>query len=629
MKICICTTPIRPVHTNYPPFGSLAIIQALREIGEHASFYNIDYFRYPHEQIKVYFAEHQFDMVCISAVVSTAYAYTKYLSNLIHLVSPDTVIIVGGNLAASSEILLRKCKIDICVVGDGELIIQDLVPVVKGKSLNFEVLKEIKGICFLDANDEFCFTGYGAKRAAEEITWPDYGILDADGSLPYFISDRIDEAVYGYEGVIEPGKRIATVVMAKGCVARCTFCHRFEKGYRARPADQVIQHVRYLMEHHNVGVITIADENFGSNKKVAKEIASRLGELGVIWSVAGVRTRTVTKESLQHWKDNGCYMVLFGVESGSQKILNIMEKNATLEQNTNAIKWTGEVGLGTVIQLVLGMPGEDDKTIQETIEFLKDISSSMKWWKGKVASELISINYAQALPGTPLYEYGRQHGFIGGSLDEEEQYLISISDTDAYKEDHFVNSTGLPLLKVLMWRPMILACLDAHHYQAQSSADLSLSLLQVIGYYGGWFSVRLGNVFKRKFNALLKRDAGKSSVKALGAGMEYITESGYFNIHSGLKFSPLLFNTITKRFFYPLLAVAIAGKTSHSPIQALKMLFDHMRWSLNRGPSTLTPDMNSPVQEAMGKSLRKTITIVASASGRSGEDHMLPLRSGR
>lgn len=621
MKICICTTPIGSVPTNYPPFGSMLIIQALRKVGEKASFFNIDYFRYSHEEIEAYFREHQFDVVGISSVVSTAYAYTKYLSNLIHDVSPHTVIIVGGNLAASAEILLRKCKVDICVVGDGELIIQNLIRILNGKSLNFDLLRAVKGICFLDEKNEFCFTGYGARIPAEDIEWPDYSILEEDGSLPYFISDKIDKLVYGCERVIEPGKRMATIIMSKGCVSRCTFCHRWEKGYRVRPVEQVMEHVRYLIQHYNVGVLSIGDENFGSDREAAWEIASRLGELGIAWYVAGVRTSTVSKESLQHWKDNGCYMAIFGVESGSPKMLSVMEKNSTLEKNINAIKWTGEVGLGTVIQLVLGMPGENDETIRETTEFLKEISSSMKWWKDKAASELISINYAQALPGTPLYEYSRQHGLIGVSIDEEEKYLIQISDIDAYKEDHFVNATGLPLLKVLMWRPLILSHLDAHHYLNQGNENRSLSLFQVIGYYTGLFGVKFGRIVKRRLDALLKRKNEKAPAIALGAGMESISKSGYFNIHTGLKFAPLLFNSLTQKIFYPLLAIVVAIRVSNSPLQIVRLLFEHVRWSFG-GRGRLH-------QDQQGKSLRKTIAITPSTTDANGADKMLPLRAGR
>ena len=83
MKICIVTTPIRPIPTNYPPFGSMAIIQSLKSIGQDVSFHNIDYHRYSKEQNFEYFKKNNFDAVGISAVVSTAYAYTKYLSLLI------------------------------------------------------------------------------------------------------------------------------------------------------------------------------------------------------------------------------------------------------------------------------------------------------------------------------------------------------------------------------------------------------------------------------------------------------------------------------------------------------------------------------------------------------------------
>lgn len=614
MKICICTTPIRPYPTDFPPFGSMAIIQSLRKIGEDVKFYDIDYFRFSHEGIEAYFNEHQFDVVGISAVVSTAYAHTKYLSNLIRRVSQNTIIIVGGNLAASAEILLRKCEVNFCVIGDGELIIQNLIRVLYEKPLSYGMLSATKGICFLNEKEEFCFTGYGEKPSAEEIKLPDYDILETDGSLPYFISDEVAKRLYAYDGVIEQGKKIATVVMAKGCVAHCTFCHRWEKGFRVLPTDRIIEHVRHLIMRYNVGFIQVADENFGADRKAAWEIASRLGEMGVKWQVAGVRTNTVTKESLQHWKDNGCVSVFYGIESGSQKMLDVMEKKTTVQKNIDALKWTGEVGLNTIIQLVIGLPGEDDKTINETIEFLKEVSPWIKQWKGKIASESISINYAQALPGTPLYEYSRQHGLIGNSLDEEEEYLIKISDTDAYKEDHFVNNTGLPLLKVLMWRPLILAHLDAHHYKEHNKeygvGDIDHTLLQILGYYVKVIGYRL---YRRVTRQQRARFAGE--IKAA-----CVNESGYFNIYSGFKFSPLLTNSFTRRFFTPLLAIAVSLYTSKSPWQAIRVLSEYVRWSFKRGSQEV---------ECSGASLRKTIKIMPSSLDQKGEDKMLPLRTGR
>lgn len=565
-------------------------------------------------------------MVGISAVVSTAYTYTKYLGNLIRKVSPRTIIIVGGNLAASAEILLRKCQVDYCVTGDGELIIRDLIRLLHEQPPDREKLKATNGICFLDQNGKFQFTGYGVRPAAEEIEWPDYSILEADGSLPHFVSEQfVDDRFLGHNRKIIPGEKIASVVMTKGCVARCTFCHRWERGYRARPVDQVIAHIQHLKDKYNVRFVDAADENFGADRETAWELATRLGQMDIVWRVAGVRTRTVSKESLQHWKANGCISVYYGIESGSEKILKVMEKNATVEENINALKWTHEAGLGTIIQMVLGMPGESDETVRETIEFLKKVEPYQAWWEGRAPSEVISINYAQALPGTPLYEYAREHGFVGKSVDEEEKYLARISDTDAYSEDHFINYTGLPMLKVLMWRPWILAELDAHYLRSRR-ADSQLSLFYLLTYYAKLVRVRIekgwggSSTLARLGRWLLPRSGQAAPAAQAGKSYDYVSDSGYFNIHKGFKFAPLLMNPLTRRMFYPLLAVAMAIKAG-SPMQTLQLIAEHLRWSLLSG-SRKTPEIPP-------KSLRKTVTIVSRSNDAAAEDRMLPLRSGR
>ena len=589
-------------------------------MGENASFFNIDYHRPSHDEIASFFRENQFDIVGISAVVSTAYAYTKYLSRLIKKESPVTKIIIGGNLAASSEILLKKCEVDYCVIGDGENIIQELVTCIKNDGhQNFESLESIKGICFLDLEGNFRFTGYGEKPSASEITWPDYDILKADGSLDYFISEIIDSRLMGHDSVYKEGERIATIVMTKGCVARCTFCHRFEKGFRARPVDQIIDHVKMLKSKYNVRFLDIADENFGSDRDSAAEIAEELGRLGIIWRCAGVRVNTVNLEMLLHWKKNGCTSVMFGIESGSVKMLEIMEKKATVEANLKALKAVSDAGLGTIIQLVIGMPGETDETIQETTEFLIETVTSMVWWKDKNPSDLISINYAQALPGTPLYEWTRESGYIGKTLEEEEKYLLQISDTDAYESDHFINYTGLSLLRVLMWPRWMNAKLD--FAALPKSEKRELTVFQLFNYYysfvglkmeAGWLQGSLiGRVCKKIMFGFVRHDESKE------VGYDYAIESGYFNIRNGIKFFPLLLNPLTKKYFMELVAVATAIEKGGSFKGFLKLLYEY--FFLIERPTQM------PV-----KSLRKIVQIkpLNEEINRS-ESQMIPLRMGR
>ena len=275
MKICIVTTPIRPKPCGFPPMGSMSIIQSLREVGQEVFFYHIDYHRYSKEDNYNYFKKNQFDVVGISAVVSTAYEYTKYLSKLIKEFNPNTIVLVGGSLVASAEILHRKSEVDYCIIGDGEIIVKNLVKAIEDNKLNDEDLAKIKGITFIDSQNKFKFTGYGKPIPAPLLETPDYSILEDDKSINNYITE------YGFRTYelekFNRGKK-AIVIVAKGCVARCTFCHRLEKGYRVSPLEKIKKHMIMLREKYGVRYIAIGDENFGSYQDETKELVTFLGE---------------------------------------------------------------------------------------------------------------------------------------------------------------------------------------------------------------------------------------------------------------------------------------------------------------------------------------------------------------
>lgn len=620
MKIVICTTPIRPQPTYFPPLGSLAIIQSLKKIGEDPVFYNIDYHRFGPSEIEDYFSKNQFDIVGVSAVVSTAYAYTKFLTALIRRVSPKSIIIIGGNLAASAEILIRKCDVDFCVTGDGELIIQDLVLGLKKFGRNLPDPKSIKGICYLDEDGKFIFTGNGERPTADGLDDPDYSILEIDGTLDHYMKPVYEDQFLAPDAETTIGEgRSAIVVMSKGCIAKCTFCHRWEKGYRALPEEKLESYLRHLINRYNVRFVAVADENFGSDKAQAQAVATKMGDLGLVWRCGGVRSSTVTPESLHHWKQNGCVAVSYGTESGSQTILDVMEKRLTVEQNLNAIKWTYEAGLKTVIQMVLGMPGETDRTVGETIQFLQKISEYL-FLEGAYPSSMISLNYAQALPGTPLYEYARQHGFIGRGINEEEQYLLKISDTDAYSEDHFVNYTGYPLLKVLMWQQEILAKVDSHYLKKKYKTKYSI--YRLLKFYFDLISFRILSALAKKIRWLQKLNnfVNRSNDSQ---NKDFVRDSGYYNIREAGRFTPLLLNPLTEYFFTPLLAVGMAFGKKHQ-ISSIKLMSDYLWWSFKK---LFFPSNESNLPKT---SLRKVVHIISSNSNLSeDEDQMMPLRRGR
>jgi len=467
MRIVICTTPIRPIPTTYPPFGSLAIIQSLRAAGYSPHFLDIDGLRPRFADVRKFLEEEQPDLVGISAVVSTAYAYTKRLCAAIREVCPNARIVVGGNLAASAELLLRVCHVDVCVTGEGEIPIVKLAEHFENHpgTVNSEALKDVRGLLFLDAGGEVVFTGYETQISPGEMLDPDFTILEQYSRIENYVCDPLtrDEFAQDFRAR-EPHRRdqkMSTVVFTKGCVARCTFCHRWDKGFRQLPVEKVVNRIKLLQDRYNVGFIKFGDENFGSDRRATDQLIEALKPLDILWSVSGVRCRTVDPGLLQRMKAAGCVALYYGIESGSQRMLDVMEKNTTVEQNLRAAHWTHEAGLYTIYQFVLGMPGETEETIAETTQFVKNVTESLD----EPPVSRLSINYIQALPGTPVYEYAREIGLIGKTLKDEEAYLLRISDVNAADDRNFINGTPYDDFTVQSWKPRILMEATAHYYQ--------------------------------------------------------------------------------------------------------------------------------------------------------------------
>jgi anaerobic magnesium-protoporphyrin IX monomethyl ester cyclase len=454
-KILVVTTPIRPTPAEFPPLGSLSIVSALNKSGfNDTEFYHIDLLRPDYEDVIAHIRSQKPDILGISAVVSTAYEYTKKLSLDIKNLMPETTILLGGSLGASAEIVLKKTGIDFICTGEGEAAMVDFANqwLTAQTKKDYEILK---GWSFLNDAGELVVTPYTDPIPAEDIYDIDWSILEDQDQMKYYISPY-ETTVGDYNYSRDPrsfeparrGKNLTRIPTTKGCVARCTFCHRWDRGIRFIPVPIVMERIDYFMKKYNVGFIRVADENFGSNKKWLIEFMAEMKKRDILWSVGGMRVSTITSEMIGLMKDAGCSSIIYGMESGSQKMLEVMEKVTTVEQNKNAVKWMAEHDMFTIVQLILGMPGETEETIRETTEFANYFVEQSP----KTDPNSLSINFAQALPGTPLYEIARRKGAIGQSLENEEEYLLKISDRDARDGETTINLTDHPKLFLEKWR---------------------------------------------------------------------------------------------------------------------------------------------------------------------------------
>lgn len=450
-----------------PMMPKIAIVSLIKWMEAHGysrddwDFYDVDMLLPSDQQLLDYFNTYRPDVVGLSAVVSTCYAQVKRISRLLRQACPDALIVLGGSLTASSNLVLRKTEVDICVVGDGEIAWVGMLDYAKayGRRKEYAALAAIKGLAYLDENGFLQFTGYGPQVPGDHMPFPDYEILKAG------LKDRPqDMANYFRRGLgsthfqtdprsWEKGRRpmLAQLWSSKGCVARCTFCQRSTKGYRIPRIDKLDAHLKMLAETYDVGFIHILDENFSSDKEYARELARTMVKHDMLWMASGVRVSSVVYEDIKFYKDHNCVSLKFGVETGSQKIMDVMEKKFTVQRVFDTLKHCADARLYSPLAVMVGMPGETNQTAAETGRYLGRLS----YMQG-IPPEFqgFSIFYALPLTGTPLYVYGQQIGLVGKAADDEEKYLLSVSGSGASKIN-YVNLNGAPMRDVVWWEWLV------------------------------------------------------------------------------------------------------------------------------------------------------------------------------
>jgi len=431
----------------------------------NCKFYDIDMLYPSDEEIKNFFIKNPTDIVGLSAVVSTSYTQVKRISKIIKEVNKKTLIVCGGYITAAADTVLRKTLVDVCVVGDGEIAWIGLLKLVK-ENLESKVVTEdllkIKGIAVLDDNGNLQFSGYGQTLPGCEMTFPDFEYLKSglDGNdeamknyfRPFWKNEEFSMDSRSYEKHRQP--MMMSIFTSKGCVAKCTFCQRGSKGYTVYDLSKLEAYIKHVKENYNVGFLYVDDENFGSNRKYAYQVAELFHKYDFLWWAGGVRCSTITEADVIHYKKNGCCGLCYGIESGSQTMLDVMEKKITVEDVKRSVNACYDNGLySPLVRFIVGMPGESMRTCRESGQLIGELTARIGVSPGLTFGNT-DIPYAAPLIGTPLYEYGNQLGLIGQNLDEDEKYLELTSNSAIFKR-YYLNFNGAPMSEVIFWDMLV------------------------------------------------------------------------------------------------------------------------------------------------------------------------------
>lgn len=205
-----------------------------------------------------------------------------------------------------------------------------------------------------------------------------------------------------FSGISPVGASPSMAIMAsRGCPFECTFCNTpifWGKHVRYRNPKAVIDEVEYLQRHYGVREIFFQDDTFNLNQDWAIEIFDRIISNGLGLEMCfkiccRVNEKLFTQKFLNKAKEAGVWNIFFGIESGSQFMLDKMKKGITTEEVERAIEMTNEVHIHSQCSFILGLPGETHGTINETIDFIHRIKPA-------------SVGYCYACP-FPLTELDR------------------------------------------------------------------------------------------------------------------------------------------------------------------------------------------------------------------------------
>ena len=207
----------------------------------------------------------------------------------------------------------------------------------------------------------------------------------------------------------------------RGCPAQCTFClwPQLLSGHpwRKRSTDRVAREMAKVKEYWpDLKEVFFDDDTFNIQKARTIELCSKLKPLKMTWSCTS--RVTTDYETLKAQKESGCRLLIVGYESGNQQILKNIKKGATVERARDFTRDTKKMGLLVHGDFIIGLPGETRETIEQTINFAKELDV-----------ETIQVSLAHAYPGTELYDFAKQNDFIvneQGMVDEGGHQLAQI-----------------------------------------------------------------------------------------------------------------------------------------------------------------------------------------------------------
>lgn len=368
------------------PLALCYVAATLEKAGHKVTLIDADVEGLSHDDIIRIIKDGDFNVVGVTAT-TPVYASARQIIQSVKEYDNSILTIIGGaHVTILPTSVMQDCRVDIGVIREGEETAVELLSAVE----NGRDLKDVKGIIYRD-NGELVIT---EPRLLNEN-------LDA---LPFparhLLKGEYIWSVTG-EGLIP----VTTLLTQRGCPFNCVFCSAgivAGRKVRYRSVKNIVDEIEYIVNQLGIRYLFLADDTLTLDNEhivgMCAEIKKRHLKFG--WDCT-TRANIITRELLTEMKSAGLKRISFGIESGSQDILNAIKKGTTLEQLKQAYQWCHGLGLETRGSVMIGNPFETKETIRQTSRFIQ----SLKCYQ-------VYINIAMPYPGSELYDMAKAG--IGG-----------------------------------------------------------------------------------------------------------------------------------------------------------------------------------------------------------------------
>ncbi|MCL4429396.1 MAG: B12-binding domain-containing radical SAM protein [Chloroflexi bacterium] len=385
------------------PLGLAYVAAALEKNGYPVEIYDNYLLGRPIEEVKAEISKRKPEIVGITCS-SLTYSRCVEMAKAVKEAYPSCKVVVGGPHASyMPETLLQHNEVDFVVVGEGEAAMVNLAAsTLKGdpKSVSTAI------------------PGVACKIAGETVKTPPQFISDLD-TIPFPARHLLPMKMYDRALPYIDVKPVDTMSILRGCPYQCAYCETRElwgSSCRAFSPQRVVDEIKHMSENYGTRGIYFVGDNFTINKTRTQELCRKIKEnkLDLKWTCE-TRADLINREVLSDMKSAGCQTIFFGVESGSERIQQKLNKNIDLQEVKQAFDLTRQVGIRTATSFMLGIPGETVEDMHATFKFAKSLNA-----------DVCMFNIYIACPGSKLYdEVVSQHLY-----DQMDNYLARVKTPD-------------------------------------------------------------------------------------------------------------------------------------------------------------------------------------------------------